>query len=476
MLLGLLYFEDAEDTYMSIFSDIKKQFEKMEKEAQVEKEKKERERKEKERIEKAEHERIIKEIREEYIKKLPFKSLDVIAMRLVMFNGQYFFKDIGIEFFRKNGTRCFLSNRDHCKKTEADYYLTTYEPDDVCEVLSSVIPRLADATLHTSDDARYSDIYAKTTWKYLAVDEKYLKTFVGDQEIINLNMELYSRLVGVVDAWEQMGESELLKKLDHNIYKSWIKRIDSCRKVIEERRKVERKQRDKDKVEKEMRQRAEESEKQSQLAEERQKRLDEEARIRKEKFMAELEARHAEEERREIERQEQIIAAGKKGEEEVNYALKWLDKSYQVLRGGGEKIKIQNTEFIDEVQEYDHIVIGPAGIVLIETKAYSGKINIDKDGNWTRFKNDGWVGTVNPVQQVRRHEKLIHSFIPDDIPIYSYICLANSNVVIEGSENSIVPIVKSDLIVEHIENLEIKNELTKKDIDDCIQLIMKHMV
>lgn len=461
---------------MSIFSDIKKYYEKMEAEAQAEKEKKEREKKRQERIKKAEHEKIIREIRDEYIQKLPFKSVDVIAMRYVTFGMTIFFQDAGVEFFTKYGNRCFLSNTDHSKKSKAAFFLTAYNPEDICEVLSCVIPRLADRNLHLSDDPEYNDIYYPTKWKYLSVDEKYLKVFVNDKEIVNLNEELYRRLVGVVDSWEYMGESELLKELGSNIYTSWSKKLEPCRIVVEERRERERRQQEKVKAEKEK----EEAIKQRQLAEEKRRKEKEKEEEETKKKLAELHAmldeKHAEEERRELERKEQIIAAGKKGEEEVNYALKWLDKSYQVLKSQADKIKIKNIEFMDEAQEYDHIVVGPIGVILIETKAYSGRINIDKAGNWTRYKNEEWVGVTNPIQQVRRHEKLIRSFIPNNIPIHSYICLANSSVVIEGSENSIVPIVKSDLLVEYIEKEEVKTALTREEIDKCVQLILGHMV
>lgn len=468
---------------MNLFDSIKKQFEVWEQEVQEEKRKKEEEKLEKEYLEKIKHKNIIKEIREEYIKELPFRALDVIAMRKTSVNEGILFCEEVIEFFRKDGSRCYLSNYDYSKKTDAEFYLTLYKPSDICEALSCVIPRLADGRLLINSNKGYNDLRDKYHWIKLSFDEKYINEFITAKEIYHLNKELYSRLVGVIDAWRYLGESDLNKQLGQYIYKEWIGIINACGKVIDERRRLQKEQLDKEKIEREEKRRVEEkrvkeaeAEKQRKIAEELRAKEDDEVRIKKEKFMAELEARHAEEERREAEKQERIIAAGKKGEEEVEYALKWLDKSYEVLKGKEGKIRIENPEFIDEAQECDHIVVGPVGVVLIETKAYSGRINIDKAGNWTRYKNDEWIGTVNPVQQVRRHEKLIRSFVPNNIPINSYICLANSSVIIEGSENSIIPIVKSDLLVEHIENLEVKKKLTKKEMDECIELIGKHMV
>lgn len=160
--------------------------------------------------------------------------------------------------------------------------------------------------------------------------------------------------------------------------------------------------------------------------------------------------------------------------QEVLYALKWLDKEYHLL--SEKAVKIKNPDFSDEPQEYDHIVIGPTGIILIETKAYSGKIVIDENGNWRRNKyKDEWVGEVNPLQQVRRHEKVISSIVKD-IPIRSYVCLANENVIIDGIENSPLKIVKADLLVESIENITVEKKLTENQIKKIIELLSKYIV
>lgn len=172
---------------------------------------------------------------------------------------------------------------------------------------------------------------------------------------------------------------------------------------------------------------------------------------------------------------------GEPGEKEVEYALKWLDKSYIVMSGKNshgdqkEKIILYNEQFIDEKQEFDHIIIGQQGVFLIETKNYTGTIEIDQNGNWIRMKKDGIrVGEKNPIQQIRRHEKLMKSIV--NVPVMSIICLANSQVIIEGIENSKVPIIKSDLLVEYIESYRNEENISKEKIDQCRQSIEKYMI
>ena len=84
--------------------------------------------------------------------------------------------------------------------------------------------------------------------------------------------------------------------------------------------------------------------------------------------------------------------SGNKGEQKVDYALKWLDKSYIQIekksndRVGNKCIFIKNSNFIDEKQEYDHLIVSNKGIFNIETKNYTGKLVIDQYGNWIRKK------------------------------------------------------------------------------------------
>ena len=182
------------------------------------------------------------------------------------------------------------------------------------------------------------------------------------------------------------------------------------------------------------------------------------------------------------ERYSQDKKGGDAGERKVEYTLQWLDKSFISIKArsknyiGKPCIKLSNPELIDRVQEYDHIIVGKKGVFAIETKNFAGKIIIDKYGNWIRKKRNEEVGMTNPLQQMRQHEKILKSFLPSNINIISILCIANDKVIIEGSENFTLPIVKSDMIVEFMEKYNAGGNLTQKEIDKCCKLIYEHMV
>lgn len=179
-----------------------------------------------------------------------------------------------------------------------------------------------------------------------------------------------------------------------------------------------------------------------------------------------------------------IIEAGDKGEQEVNFNLEWLDKKYTLIKSKSEKglgVKVLNPSFKDEAQEIDHIVVGPQGVFLIETKNISGTVQITSSGNWLRKKTGetAFSAMQNPTAQINRHEKVIKSIIQDydpEIKIISIICLANSGVMIEGEGNCTIPIVRADLITSFIESYKLDCCLDQATIDKVAEIIDSYII
>lgn len=135
---------------------------------------------------------------------------------------------------------------------------------------------------------------------------------------------------------------------------------------------------------------------------------------------------------------------GTEAEENVNYVLRWLDtKKYIVLRNV--YLKNNNT-----TQEFDNIVISPFGVFNIETKGYSGTIKINKDMSWTKIYENKEIGIENPIFQLQRHHKILKSIL-GDVNIIDLIVIGNGSTVIDGSENSTVPVLKHDVLLSFIE-------------------------
>ena len=87
-----------------------------------------------------------------------------------------------------------------------------------------------------------------------------------------------------------------------------------------------------------------------------------------------------------------------------------------------------------QTSQIDHIVIKPAGVFVIETKNYEGKIYGKRtELKWTQVLAGGKVTNefYNPVKQNETHIKNIKKFVGEKTPIYSMV------VFLKGDINSI---------------------------------------
>lgn len=199
------------------------------------------------------------------------------------------------------------------------------------------------------------------------------------------------------------------------------------------------------------------------------------------KIIEELKAERMEEEKR-------IQNSNDPGEKEVEYAIKWFlaNTKFNVVsirkiceskyRYGC--IMLKKADFIDEPQEYDHILVCNAGVILIETKHWKGRVEIRPDGKWVRDKNnDGHiVGEKSPVTQMKRHETLIQKILPN-VPIYSLLCFSNADLIIDGAENCRdFQAIYVDQLNDVLSNILSKAEPHEGAIDYIVSEIEKHMV
>lgn len=169
---------------------------------------------------------------------------------------------------------------------------------------------------------------------------------------------------------------------------------------------------------------------------------------------------------------------GRQGEENVEYALKWLPKGYTLIQKN-DGIYLRCFDVSEEKQEIDHIVVGENGVFVIETKYFKGNIIVDSYGNWERECDGKIEGLKNPVQQIDRHHKVISAIlrdIVDENDIHDIICLAYDSCTVKGIDNSPIQIVKVDLIARNIINTESTKKYSKAEISKIVDEINKSRI
>lgn len=176
------------------------------------------------------------------------------------------------------------------------------------------------------------------------------------------------------------------------------------------------------------------------------------------------------------------------GEAEVEHEMKWILADSKIhfteIKKNCESkyrygcILLKNPEFIDEPQEYDHILVCDAGVILIETKHWKGRVEIRPDGKWIRDpENNGKIiGEKNPVAQIKRHEMLMKSIVPN-VPVYSLLCFSNSSLILDGVENfKDYPVTYVDQLKNIIMQLANLNKASNGVADYIVKEIEKHKI
>lgn len=175
---------------------------------------------------------------------------------------------------------------------------------------------------------------------------------------------------------------------------------------------------------------------------------------------------------------------GRKGEKDVRRRLRRL------CRKGG--YRLMNDIYIrscGKESQIDHVLIGKAGIFVIETKNYQGTITGDEnDEEWTQ-ELDREYTFYNPVRQNRGHIRALKNLLDGICPDYCYhsivvfpsstcLCVGTDKAVELGEMNKRIKSFKYDnLSAEQMDCIEsvIRNAniVSKKERKEHVRRIRK---
>ena len=116
----------------------------------------------------------------------------------------------------------------------------------------------------------------------------------------------------------------------------------------------------------------------------------------------------------------------------------------------------------DDMTQIDHIVIGPFGVVCVETKNHSGKIiGRVEDIYWKQRLGFRTYTLYNPLAQNNTHVRAINHFLRKEkilnVPVYNLVVFASDNVSIELDREN-WPVIP----VRYLKNISKTRLLTKQ--------------
>jgi hypothetical protein len=160
--------------------------------------------------------------------------------------------------------------------------------------------------------------------------------------------------------------------------------------------------------------------------------------------------------------------AGTSGERAVARTLRELDDSYYLLN---------NVRLPRGRGDIDHILLGPNGVFVIETKNYSGKVMCYRD-DWYRqqrkAKRDVRVDSISEL--TRRHTAELRKFLWKkhgfSVRVSPICVFTNPSVELELREPS-VPVLRLKELTTFVKNVRPSASLTNQEIQNLGQAILK---
>src|SRR5205814_3174021 len=107
---------------------------------------------------------------------------------------------------------------------------------------------------------------------------------------------------------------------------------------------------------------------------------------------------------------------------------------------GGEHVVINNLPLYRR-GDADHVVVGPAGVVAIETKYLSGRIICDAEDVWFQIKRDDERLIASPAAQVQRVADGVTELLATSgmrhVPVFAVLVMAHPRIVLEVEQSPV---------------------------------------
>jgi Nuclease-related domain len=133
-------------------------------------------------------------------------------------------------------------------------------------------------------------------------------------------------------------------------------------------------------------------------------------------------------------------AAGAAGESTVAETL---------ARLGGDYVVINNLPLARR-GDVDHVVVGPAGVVVIETKYLSGRIICAAEDVWIQVKPDEERLIASPAAQVQRAADGVANMLGRngmrDVPVFPLLVMAHPRAVLEVEQSPVLVVRPFELV------------------------------
>ncbi|MFM2276113.1 MAG: hypothetical protein RL211_1985 [Pseudomonadota bacterium] len=148
--------------------------------------------------------------------------------------------------------------------------------------------------------------------------------------------------------------------------------------------------------------------------------------------------------------------AGRRAEEQIaHYLRRFFGKRDDVDVLHGLRIELDG-----EVAQMDHLVLHPYGMLIVESKSVSGKVQIKDDGQWVRWYADNSKGMRSPIKQAQMQglllrdllsEKVKQKGVFDNVGFDVLVAVSDEGLILWPKEGPLPEVCKADQVPDRIE-------------------------
>ena len=128
--------------------------------------------------------------------------------------------------------------------------------------------------------------------------------------------------------------------------------------------------------------------------------------------------------------------------------------------------------------QIDHLILHKYGIIIIESKSVTTRVEVNELGEWKRWFNNAWQGMPSPILQAQRQGKLLKEYFEDHVeellnktllgdqlhftkmPIDVLVAISDSGIINRPQNDKLANVCKADQIADKV-NAIIKEYQTK---------------
>jgi hypothetical protein len=125
----------------------------------------------------------------------------------------------------------------------------------------------------------------------------------------------------------------------------------------------------------------------------------------------------------------------------------------------------------EDACQIDHLVLHQYGMIIIESKSVTTRIEVNALGEWMRWFNNAWQGMPSPILQAQRQGKFLKDYLEDHVesllnktifggqshfkkmPVDVLVAISDSGIIDRPKNDKLENVAKADQIADKVKTI-----------------------